>query len=564
MHGIWIRAAVAAFVSATVTAAQEPTSSASGFPIDVTAKPSTVRVNGTVTLKGSTVSTTTQSKVVLTITPPAGTPFSLTSNAGKDGSYTASFNQTKASGEYRVTAVAPDGNGRATTAFTVGASAEIAANVADEGQKLITAVNKALDAVQAGVAAQPLSPAKQQTEQKLATAKAQVAKAPAQIAALKDQMTKVFKAREKLSVPSPAWDKYEEALDDWQTNAEAARKRLEQKAEATRAGTQECAVMDQYYEILSTAADVFDLVKAPFDLTLGFWKSKAIDGFVTGATDPRVHSTADVYAYTTALKIGVAAVEGPAGVIATIPEFIFDAAKFMYQARFADYCEKFQGPVKGVFVGESSTRQGEFWFSQIIAIDGKMVLMHAKNAPANKPIVVEGYIEGNGKFQVRENPNVIGRLIPGMTLFHKVVVPPFWDDLSQGIKQMAPNYFRVPVRGVMAGDSIVLTMPMQPAVRDFSSTILGRMVWVVMPLGGMIPQIIDSPFEFQKAHPIIERVVRRNPVLKLRTSQGFVIAENKFSRDTTNADRTAHVTTTLTLRACRPQCLPAGNFAGVR
>jgi len=561
MQGIRILAASTLLIAASASA-QVPNSSADGFPIDVSAKPSLVRVNGTVTLKGATVSTSTQSRVVLTITPPAGAPFSLTSSAGKDGSYSAAFNQTNASGQYRVTAVAPDGKGRATTTFTVGAGGEIPASVADEAQKLVAAVDKALDAVQEGVAAQPLSPAKQQTEQKLATAKAQVAKAPAQIAVLRAHMTKVFKAREKLRVPSPAWDKYEQELDDWQENAEAARKRLEQKAEATRAGAQECAMMDQYYEILNTAADVFDLVKAPFDLTLGFWKSKAIDGFVTTSTDPRVYSTADAYALTTALKLGVAAVEGPAGVIATIPELIFDAAKYMYQARFADYCEKFQGPVKGNFVGESYTRQGEFWFSQIIAIDGKIVLMHAKNAPANKPIVVEGYIEGNGKFQVRENPNVIGRLIPGMTLFHKVVVPPFWDELSQGIKQMAPNYFRLSVRGVMAGDSIVLTMPMQSA-RDFEPTMLGRMVWVVMPLGGMIPQIIDSPFEFQKAHPIIERVVRRNPVLKLRTSQGFVIAENKFSRDTTNVDRTAHVTTTLTLKACRPQCLQ-GSFAGAR
>jgi hypothetical protein len=564
MHGIRIFAAVCALLSATAVAAQVPSGSTDGFPIDVTAKPSMVRVNGTVTLKGSTVSTSTQSTVVLTITPPTGSPFSLTSTAGKDGAYSATFNQTKVTGEYRVTAVAPDGKGRATTTFSVGAAGDVAASVADEAQKLVTTVDKALAAVQEGVAAQPLSPAKQQTEQKLATAKAQVAKAPAQIAILKDQMTKVFKAREKLAVPSPAWDKYEQQLNDWEEEAEAARKRLEQQAEASRGGAQECAMLDQYYEILSTAADVFDLVKAPFDLTLGFWKSKAIDSFVTSAADPRVYSTADAYAMTTALKLGVAAVQGPAGVIAAIPEFIFDAAKYMYQARFADYCEKFQGPVKGNFVGESFTRAGEFWFSQIIAIDGKMVLMHPKNAPANKPIAIEGYIEGNGKFQVRENPNVIGRLIPGMTLFHKVVVPPFWDELSQGIKQMAPNYFRVPVRGVMAGDSIMLTMPMQPAVKDFNSTILGRMVWVVMPLGGMIPQIIDSPFEFQKAHPIIERVVRRNPVLKLRTSQGFVIAENKFSRDTTNTDRTAHVTTTLTLRACRPQCLPPGAPPGAR
>ena len=87
-------------------------------------------------------------------------------------------------------------------------------------------------------------------------------------------------------------------------------------------------------------------------------------------------------------------------------------------------------------------------------------------------------------------------------------------------------------------------------------------IWVVIPLGSIIPEVLDSPFPLQKAHPIIERVVRRHPVLKLSTSNGFVIAQGKFARDTVNADRTAHVTTKLTLKACRPQCLPAGLYKG--
>jgi hypothetical protein len=194
-----------------------------------------------------------------------------------------------------------------------------------------------------------------------------------------------------------------------------------------------------------------------------------------------------------------------------------------------------------------------------------MVLMHSNDAPANKPIAVEGYVEGNGRFQVRDNAVVIRRLIPGTPLFHKVVSPPgigYWNDFGQGLKGLAPNYFRVPLRGVMTGDSIMLTMPLQPAVTDFGPAISGRIIWVVFPLGGMAPEIIDSPFELQKAHPIIERVVRRNPVLKLSTANGFVIAERTFDRDTTNATRTAHVRTTLTLKACRPQCVPAGLYKG--
>ena len=221
--------------------------------------------------------------------------------------------------------------------------------------------------------------------------------------------------------------------------------------------------------------------------------------------------------------------------------------------------------MEGVFVGESYTVSGDPFFAYTIAIDGKMVLMHSKSAPANKPIAVEGYVEGNGRFQVRDNPNVIGSLIPGTVLFHKVVSPPglpYWNDIGQGLKSLHPNYFRVPLQGTIAGDSIILKVPMQPAVTDFGESIKGRLIWVAIPLGGMIPEIIDSPVALQKAHPIIERVVRRHPVLKLSTASGFVIAQGKFARDTTSADRTAHVTTTLTLKACRPQCVPSGLYNG--
>jgi hypothetical protein len=226
--------------------------------------------------------------------------------------------------------------------------------------------------------------------------------------------------------------------------------------------------------------------------------------------------------------------------MSAIPGFILDAARYLHQEMFAQYCEKFEGPAEGVFVGESYTRSGEPFIAYTIAIDGKMVLMHSKSAPANKPIAVEGYVEGNGRFNVRDNPNVIGRLIPGTALFHKVVSPPgfpYWNDVGQGLKSLHPNYFRVPLHGTMVGDSIMLKVPLEPAISDFGESIKGRTIWVAIPLGGMIPEIIDSPVALQKAHPIIERVVRRHPVLTLRTESGFVIAQGKFARDTTNARR---------------------------
>lgn len=572
MRSMYVTAALAAlmqFSPGASVGAQVPagsTVSPDGYPIDVTAKPTMVQPGGVVTIKGSTVAAAKGAKVTITIARGVATPpFSLTATPAGDGTFTATFNGTTATGQYRVEAVAPDGKGRATTVFKVVAAVEIPAAITDEARQLIAAVDKALDVARAGLAAQPLSPARQQAEARLTKAESEMAKAPAQLATLKQQMTKVFETRSKVTEPQPDWDQYAKRLDVWTDDAATARARLERQADATRAGAQGCAEMDQYYEMLTAASDVIKLAKAPLDMSLAFWKSKAIEGIGTRTTDPRDYSKAEKFAYVQSMKLGVAALKGPAGVFEAIPGFILDAAKYLHQELFAIYCDKFEGPIEGVFVGDSYTVSGEPFIHYTIALDGKMVLMHPRGAPANKPVAVQGYIEGNGRFHVTDNPNVIGRLIPGTPLFHKVVSPPglgYWNDFGQGLKGFAPNYFRVPLRGVLAGDSIVLTMPMQPAVTDFGESIQGRTIWVVIPLGSMIPQILDSPFALQKAHPIIERVVRRHPVLELSTSSGFVIAQGKFVRDTTNAKGTARVQTTLSLKACRPQCLPAGLYKG--
>ena len=55
---------------------------------------------------------------------------------------------------------------------------------------------------------------------------------------------------------------------------------------------------------------------------------------------------------------------------------------------------------------------------------------------------------------------------------------------------------------------------------------------------------------------IIERVVRRRPILRIATAGKSMTAQGTFSRDTSNADKTARVRTTLTIKACNPGCLP--------
>jgi hypothetical protein len=172
-------------------------------------------------------------------------------------------------------------------------------------------------------------------------------------------------------------------------------------------------------------------------------------------------------------------------------------------------------------------------------------------------VKLKGYIDGTGRFDVRDNPKPIVRLVPGQVLFHRVTSPPggsYWDDLGMATRSMLPYGFRVPVTGIMAGDSILLTV--EAAANDFSDVIKGISTWVILPLGSPVPQVLNVPMSLQKAQPIIERVVRRHPVLKIASSGKVMTAQGTFSRDTTNADKTARVRTTLTIKACNPGCVP--------
>jgi hypothetical protein len=115
--------------------------------------------------------------------------------------------------------------------------------------------------------------------------------------------------------------------------------------------------------------------------------------------------------------------------------------------------------------------------------------------------------------------------------------PPYLAEVGSGLGGVAPHAFRLPLVGVLEGDSIRLTV--QPATIDFSDLMAGHLIWVVQPLGGLWPEMIDSPVLFQKAHPIFERVIRLHPVLMVKQDGNLMVARGTFARDGTSPDGTA-------------------------
>lgn len=555
LSAIAVLLALAPAASARRVIAQDATKGP--LPITVAAAPTKVAAGDSVRLHGNTGLVGTTSQVTIVVRPAGKPPVTLTAKPGTNGSYALRFGGTVALGAYQVEATAPDGKGKTTTTFTVVASGVVPDEVARKADSLVLQATRVTDRVQQALNAQPASPAKNEAKKKLDQADAELAKLPAQMAALRQQMKKVFDARAKVAKPIAEWAAYQEELERWEADADRALAKLEKLAAPSAAAAQGCSDLDRYNEMLTFTSEAINYAKAPFELSKGFWVDKIPGGLVARSNVAGSLSNAERFALVETMKVAAGALEGPAGIVGAVPGLILDTAQYFLQDYFSQFCEKWEGPLQGTFLGESFTKQGEAFFDYTIALDGKLMLLYPKNVPAGQPVTLLGYLEGNGRFSIRDNPKPVTRLVPGAVLFHRVTAPPgtgYWDELGQASRGLLPHSFRIPVRGVMAGDSIVLTV--QGADHDFGPTITGVSTWVIMPLGGLVPEVLNASIPLQKAHPIIERVVRRRPILRISTAGKTMSAQGTFSRDTTNADKTARVRTTLSIKACNPGCLP--------
>jgi hypothetical protein len=525
--------------------------------ITLFALPASLASGDSVRLYGSTGLTGSASLVTIVVRPPGKPGVTLKVKPNANGDYQVRFGATSTLGSYQVEAVAPDGKGKATAAFSIVAPGVLADQVGRKADSLVLLSSRVVDGVQKAVVAMPPSPAKEEVKQKLDAVDTELARLPKQVAALRQQMNTVAASRAKIAKPIPEWVDYEAELERWEADADRAMAKLEKLAKPTAAATQGCSDLDKYNEVLTFTSEALNYLKAPFDLSRGFWTDKIPGGLVARSTGAGALTSAERFALVETMKIGAAALEGPAGIVSAIPGLLLDTAQWFVQDYFGQFCEKWEGPLQAVFVGESFTRQGEPFFDYTVTLDGKLMLLYPKNVPAGQPVSLQGYLEGNGQFEIRDNPKPIARLVPGTVLFHRITAPPggrYWDELGQASRGLLPHSFRIPVKGVMAGDSIVITV--QPADHDFGPTVAGVSTWVIMPLGGLVPEVINARIGMQKAHPIIERVVRGRPVLRIVTAGKTMTAEATFSRDTTNAGKTARVRTTLKVKACNPGCLP--------
>jgi hypothetical protein len=529
--------------------------------IDIRAAPSKTMPGGHVTLTGNAVPMGQENQAAIVVQPPGGGESTLLqAPVEKEGQYLAIFKleQNAALGTYKVQVTAPDGKSTASTTVIVAAAGVIPAEVMATTRSLLESVQEAAQVVRKAFADLPPSPGLQEADARLAEAEGRTSEALMEMPAAQQEMAKVFQARGEVEEDNPEWDTYVAEIESWEIDAKDRTEELRATIKGISGGTERCGTMDEIVEGLTLASEAANYANTPLDKSVGYWIDKVPGGFVARQNAWSGYKPATKFLAISTMKTAANFLkEGPIGVIQSIPGLVADAAQLVAQEVMGAYCERIEGPISATFIGESFTNQGEPFFDYTTTLDGKIVFLYEKDAQAGQPIGLLGYIEGNGRFEVRDNPEPVIRLTPGDVLFHKVVSPPgsgYWDEVGQFSRALLPHSFKIPLKGVLAGDSIVFAL--EPATHDFGEAIQGRSIYVVMPLGGLVPQIIDSPIPLQKAFPMIERVVRGYPVLKVTRGGKETVVQGTFARDTTNANHTARVRTQLTMKACSPGCLP--------
>ncbi len=343
-------------------------------------------------------------------------------------------------------------------------------------------------------------------------------------------MTEVFQARAKVAAPIPEWDEYVEELETWEDDASAARAKLEELAAPDRRGDRGMLRPRSLQRDAHVHVRSHQLRQGPLRAeqgVLGGQDPRRPRGALAGAQSL---SNNEKFVLVETMKIATSALEGPAGLVGAVPGLILDTAQWFLQAGFASTARSGRVRIKREFLGESFTTRASRSSTTRSSLDGKFMLLYPEGPPGRSAGEAEGIPRGQRHFDVRDNPKPIARLVPGTVLFHRMTSPPgsgYWDELGQASRGMLPHSFRIPVSGIMAGDSILLTWA-RPTTTS-APTVKGVSTWVIMPLGGLVPQVINADFPLQKAQPIIERVVRRHPVLSISRGNDAMTAEGLFA-----------------------------------
>ncbi len=221
---------------------------------------------------------------------------------------------------------------------------------------------------------------------------------------------------------------------------------------------------------------------------------------------------------------------------------------------FRIFCEKYVGPFEGKMTAEVFVDAGRFYAYET-NIEGELRLRYEKGTAGAQPVT--GEFEGVAtSFKLDEDLWRIQPEIKRDTLL-RMVFNPLPSYYAGGIGTFArvllsPNYFYIPIRGVIEGDKARIRL--EAARQDFDKS--STAAYVLANLSVPFPYVMVQEIDHEGGHYILTRALREDPELEVvvHSEEQYSEINESFQHDAATPDNMIKVRTEVEVRACNPKC----------
>lgn len=536
------------------------------MPMTVNASPRVATPGTVIKLKGNTVADGKRFDVQITIAGPNNAaPASTKVQIDKAGAYSTTFTPAPTPGVYRVTAVAPDGQGRDTTSFQVGSTQQIGDAAITGFQRIVDDGTTTEARVSEAIKDLPESPAKQQLEEKVRALDDTLKSAPKHEDQFKQVLQKIAALQAKYPEAGPVFrDLYVHLGDEvFRTQSEADDRKLQilKELDASRAAGKLCDRIDAISEGFKAVSAIFNFAGSLLSITRGF-----LTDYAAGAAGPTLFPPAlksnqtFMFAFNEMGKFSIGMIGSPTAFVGVVVAFLADIGAYAADRYFDKYCERFGGPFTATMHGEVY-RQGQPWWTFDMTLGGDLTLRYPK-AEAGTAIHLTGEFEGTvAEYKEWDDalPVLFPKLMRGTATFKKVVKPaaiPWIGFEGRGAALLSPAAFSIPVEADLVGTH--LTIHVKPARKEISDTYNTARAYVVVasPLA-LMPVVVSYNLPYKNAHFVVTYATEvedtDSPItLDVTIGQNSMTAQRKWEHTKTGDGVKADYAASIKL--CNPAC----------
>lgn len=493
-------------------------------------------------------------------------PHSYTVPVKADGGYAGVFDGPRGHGQYRVTAIAPDGKGKDTTDFVVIQREDMELEVSERVKRAVQLSGTAVENAERMIESLPASPAKVEMTKKLTAIKSKMAQAPSQTAAFASGIDLITAIPEKYPETTPAFAPFYRQMGLWTAQSREEIETISTQLDKSKKARVTCDQLDRVIESFKFASMLLNLVGSPLDVAKNFANDITSEVIVKEASaSPRLSSDQGFQTMVGQVKKLVPDMFGKieewkggaeVDMQGSLAGMMADAAQYAGGRVFESYCQKFEGPLKAT-MNATFTKGGTPWWKYSVDIEGKLVLRYARGA-TGEAASVSGQFEGAGRsFKVWENAGQVlfPESMPKGAIVARVIKPPLGTPYIQtegmvAAQVLTPSSFLIPVEGTIVGKK--LTLRMLPATIDFT-TATARGVYVFFGPGTLnVPLVTTFTLPYKDAHWILEKGLGGTQTeFEVKTVGKKMTIERSSKVDRPGNSAAKY---TMELQACNPGC----------